>query len=76
MGRLGDIFRKTKNNSTSGVSNRNFSLLADPSMRLAMPVGSVVVTSIKTSTGSDTLKALSTVMLKGEIQNEDGNPDG
>ena len=71
-GTIGDIFRKTKNNSTSGVSNRNFSLLADPSMRLAMPVGSVVVTSIKTSTGSDTLKALSTVMLKGEIQNEDG----
>jgi hypothetical protein len=71
-GTLGEIFRNTKNNSTSGVSNRNFSLLADPSMLLAMPTESVVVTGIKTSSGSDTLKALSTVTLTGEIQNESG----
>jgi hypothetical protein len=41
-------------------------------MTLAMPSESVVVTSIKTSTGSDTLKALSTVRLAGEIQDESG----
>ncbi len=50
-GTLGEIFRNTKNNSTSGVSNRNFSLLADPSMLLAIPTESVVVTSIKTIHG-------------------------
>jgi hypothetical protein len=71
-GTLGEIFLNTKNNSMSGVANRNFSLLADPSMRLAMPSESVVVTSIQTTTGSDTLKALSTVTMKGEIQNESG----
>jgi hypothetical protein len=56
----------------SGVANRNFSLLADPSMSLAMPTESVVVTEIKTFTGSDTLKALSTVTIKGEIIDESG----
>ncbi len=71
-GSVGEIFRNTKNNSTSGVANRNFSLLADPSMMLAMPSETIVVTHIKTTTGSDTLKALSTVVLKGEIHNESG----
>jgi hypothetical protein len=69
---LGEIFQDTKNNSTSGVANRNFSLLGDPSMTLAMPMESVKVTSIKTSSGSDTLKALSTVVITGEVQNESG----
>jgi hypothetical protein len=64
---LGSVFRRTKNNSTSGVANRNFSLLADPSMTLALPSNVVQLTSIKTGTGSDTLKALSTVIAKGEI---------
>lgn len=71
-GTLGEVFRNTKNNSMSGVANRNFSLLADPSMTLAMPSESIAVTSMTTATGSDTLKALSTVTLKGEIQNESG----
>ncbi|MDH4088887.1 MAG: type IX secretion system sortase PorU [Cyclobacteriaceae bacterium] len=69
---LGEIFRRTKNNSMSGVSNRNFSLLADPSMRLALPSDSITISELKTATGSDTLKALSTVIVKGEIQDETG----
>jgi hypothetical protein len=64
---LGEVFRNTKNNSTSGVANRNFSLLADPSMTLAMPDESIVITYVKTAEGADTLKALSTVIIKGEI---------
>ncbi len=36
---IGEVFRSTKNNSMSGVANRNFSLLADPSMTLALPSG-------------------------------------
>jgi hypothetical protein len=67
---IGEVFRQTKNNSTSGVSNRNFSLLADPSMTLALPVQTAVITSIQTASGSDTLKALSTVHVTGEIQND------
>jgi hypothetical protein len=68
----GEIFRRTKNNSTSGVSNRNFSLLADPSLTLALPTNNVVVTELKTISGSDTLKALSRVKVKGEVQGEMG----
>lgn len=64
---IGEVFRETKNNSTSGVANRNFSLIGDPSMFLAMPAYTVHVTSIQTASGSDTLKALSTVTAKGEI---------
>ena len=65
---LGAVFRETKNNSTSGVGNRNFSLLGDPSLTLAMPLEHVVATSVTTASGSDTLKALSTVTIRGEIR--------
>lgn len=65
----GSVFRDTKNNSMSGVSNRNFSLLADPSM--LPPIGSqeVVVSSITNLTsGSPTLMALSKVRVTGEVR--------
>ncbi|MBS1680625.1 MAG: type IX secretion system sortase PorU [Bacteroidetes bacterium] len=67
--RLGTIVSETKNNSFSGVSNRNFSLLGDPSMKLALADNEIVPTQIVTASGSDTLKALSQVTIKGEIQN-------
>jgi len=65
---LGAIFRDTKNNSVSGVANRNFSLMGDPSMRLAFPENQIQINSVKTAFNSDTLKALSTVVIRGEIQ--------
>jgi hypothetical protein len=65
---IGDVFKLTKNNSMSGVSNRNFSLLGDPSMTLALPNNIVHISEIKTALGSDTLKALSKVIVKGEIR--------
>ncbi|MDH4058349.1 MAG: C25 family cysteine peptidase, partial [Cyclobacteriaceae bacterium] len=65
---LGTIFKETKNNSLNGVSNRNFSLLADPSMHLAIPNHEVVATKISTVDGSDILKALSKVQIEGEVQ--------
>ncbi len=67
---LGSVFKETKNNSVNGVSNRNFSLLGDPSMQLAIPNDEIIATKIKTITGSDTLKALSRIMIEGEIQSE------
>jgi len=66
---LGSIMRDTKNNSFSGTFNRNFSLLGDPSMKLAFGDNQAIATSIKTISGSDTLKAQSQVNIKGEIQN-------
>jgi len=73
---LGSIMRDTKNNSLSGVSNRNFSLLGDPSMNLALANNQVVVDQIKTRSGSDTLKAFSQVSIAGEIQNNGSKLSG
>ena len=70
---LGQVFRETKNGSFSGVSNRNFMLLADPSLTLAIPSNKIVVTSAKTIFGSDTLKALSTVEVDGEVRDVNDN---
>lgn len=67
---LGAVFRETKNNSVNGVSNRNFSLLGDPSMRLAIPNNEIIATRISTATGSDTLKALSRIIIEGEVRSQ------
>lgn len=68
---LGEIFRRTKNNSTSGVSNRNFSLLGDPSLHLAIPTYKVAVTDVKNQDGVDSVKALSTIAVRGEVLSPD-----
>ena len=65
---LGSIFRQTKNESSSGVANRNFSLLGDPSMHFDPPKEDAVVTIVQSSDGSDVLKALSKVTIAGEIR--------
>ena len=64
MPRLGDVMKTTKNNSVSGVLNRNFTLLGDPSLRLNYPDYQVVVAA------NDTLKAGKLVKLTGEIRQE------
>lgn len=69
---LGEIFRRTKNNSLSGVSNRNFSLIGDPELQLALPSRNIIVTEIETEAGSSTLKSLSKVIVKGEVRDENG----
>jgi hypothetical protein len=70
---LGEIFRRTKNSSISGVSNRNFSLIGDPMLHLAAPREKIVVTEVKTQSGSSTLKALSTVTIKGIVADDLGD---
>jgi hypothetical protein len=67
---LGELFRKTKNNSLNGVYNRNFSLLGDPSMRLALPeLGIRVEEFIRLDNQSkvDTLKGLDRVQLRADV---------
>ncbi len=77
---LGDIYRETKRDiatASPDVSNhRNFSLLGDPSQRLAMPRQTVKITAITDTLGSpiDTLKALSTVRITGFIDDGNGQP--
>lgn len=71
--RLGDIFKATKNNSLSGVRNRNFSLLGDPSMTLAYPRYEAVIFNARQGPDSSTLKALSKVELEGEVRDHKSN---
>ncbi|MCE7053312.1 type IX secretion system sortase PorU [Algoriphagus sp. AGSA1] len=69
---LGSIFRNTKNQSQNGVLNRNFSLLADPSMRLASAEFDINITSLKSPRNQvtlDTLSALQEVMYEAEVLN-------
>ncbi|MFN8417490.1 MAG: type IX secretion system sortase PorU [Cytophagaceae bacterium] len=68
---LGESFKRTKNGSTVGVYNRNYSLLADPAMSLAFPKETLVLTKINNNpigSVNDTLKALSKITLEGEIR--------
>lgn len=71
---MGSVFKDTKNSSISGVANRNFSLLADPSMYLAMAESQIVFDDVQTSTGSPELKALSKVTVSGHIERS-GQPE-
>ncbi|MRS61488.1 type IX secretion system sortase PorU [Larkinella terrae] len=69
--RLGELIRLTKNGSLSGNLNRNFTLLGDPSMQLAYPSAKAALTRINGKNigpKADTLQALETVRLEGEIQ--------
>ncbi|WP_169714442.1 type IX secretion system sortase PorU [Algoriphagus antarcticus] len=69
---LGTIFRNTKNKSQNGALNRNFSLLADPSMKLAAPEFQIEFTSFKnpkTKNPLDTLSALQEVEFEAEVKN-------
>jgi hypothetical protein len=67
---LGFVFKETKNKSTSGVANRNFSLLGDPSMNLALAENEIIFDEVKTTSGSTELKGLSHVVVKGHVENE------
>eukprot|EP00744_Colponema_vietnamica_P024135 GILI01035130.1.p1 GENE.GILI01035130.1~~GILI01035130.1.p1 ORF type:complete len:527 (-),score=-18.73 GILI01035130.1:212-1597(-) len=70
MPRLGDVMIYTKNNSFQGILNRNFSLLGDPSMKLAYPQYEAVVLKVngKETAKADTIKAQSKVTIEGEIR--------
>src|SRR5690606_32906594 len=67
---LGEIYRRTKNNSLNGPLNRNFSLLGDPSLRLAFPELTVRLEEIRETDQSDvrdTLYAMQPVWYRGRI---------
>ena len=72
--RLGDVLRKTKNESRDRLENRNFALLGDPFLRLRYPEYTAVVDEINgqdVTSASDTLSALEEVTLSGRILGED-----
>lgn len=71
---LGEVFRKTKNQSLEGTVNRNFSLLADPSMTLSYAKNEILLIADENAyQPGDTLKALDKVKMKGEVLGVDGH---
>ncbi len=73
--RLGDIIVYSKNNTGSGINKRNFTLLGDPSMRLAYPIHKVVTDSIdgiQVNFLEDTLSAFDWVTVSGHLETQDG----
>jgi hypothetical protein len=72
--RLGDIFKRTKNESIDGVINRNFSLLGDPSMAIAYPNLEARLKSINNSDPENYLiQGQSKVKLIGEVNDPSFN---
>ena len=74
--RLGDIMRNTKNKSIIQASsgNRNYGMLADPSMNLAYPELNAVVTAINGSTNlADTFNAYEPIIITGQINNSNNS---
>ena len=75
--RLGEILQFTKNQVVTDISNtRKFTLLGDPALTLNYPRYNVVTTELNNTPivqPHDTLKALSTVTIKGEVRDDNGN---
>ena len=73
--RLGDIIVYSKNNTGAGINKRNFTLLGDPSLRLAYPEHRVVTDSINgisVTESADTLSAFDWVRVSGHLETQDG----
>jgi len=71
--RLGDIFMEVKNLHSSQTNSRNFSLLGDPALQMAIPKFRIITTAIngKPISQIDTINALSKVTVEGYIANYD-----
>tara|TARA_B100001109_G_scaffold255665_2_gene259877 strand:+ start:2335 stop:6162 length:3828 start_codon:yes stop_codon:yes gene_type:complete len=73
--RVGDIFMETKNANAGSSNSRNFSLLGDPALKLAIPKYQVITTEVngRPLGQADTLKALSQTTISGYVADENGN---
>ncbi len=73
--RLGDVMQKAKAAANTGTNQLNFTLLADPAMRLANPNFQVKTISIDgkdVGTQTDTIRTLSVVTVKGYVADNSG----
>jgi len=74
--RLGDVMMLAANPLISGVNTRNFSLLGDPSLRLAYPEEQANVTHINNVVVNpvpDTIRALAKITVSGTVSDRQGN---
>jgi Peptidase family C25 len=65
---IGAVFKTTKNRGNLGVSNRNFSLLGDPSMTIWPGQREAVVTELKDNQGNTIINGLTEYNLKGQVR--------
>lgn len=73
--RMGDIMRLAKVNTINTTNKRNFSLLADPALKLSYPQNQVVTTSVNQQSATespDTIGALQTITIEGYIADYSG----
>lgn len=74
--RMGDVMRLAKTNIGSSINKRNFSLLADPALRLSFPKYRVITRTINgkdASTNREIIGALEEVTIEGYIADAFGN---
>jgi hypothetical protein len=72
---LGEILMNAKNNSTTGENGNKFTLIGDPSMRLAIPRYNINTTGINgrpPQLQADTIRALQKVTIEGTIIDDNG----
>jgi len=73
--RMGDIIRLAKKGVSEGTNKRNFSLLADPALRLSYPGYRVITSTINqrdANATTDTVKALNQITIEGYIADYNG----
>jgi len=73
--RLGDVMKNAKNLTIGDTNKFNFSLLADPALRLSFPkynVRTKTINDIDIETGDVTIGALDKVTIKGEVVDPNG----
>jgi hypothetical protein len=73
---FGEIMRLSKNQANSSSNKRSFNLIGDPALRLALPQYRIVTDSINSFSPeiyTDTLSALSRVVIKGHVEDFNGN---
>lgn len=72
---LGEIMKRTKNDRAGDANRLSFTLLADPALRLPIPSNKITISEVSSNsnTVADTIQALSTVTIKGQISDQNSN---
>lgn len=76
--RIGDVFKDTKVMNNGGLNDRNFTLLGDPALKLALPSKKLnpqinAVVNVEENISTDTLKSLMRIKILGEVVDSLGN---
>ncbi len=73
---FGEIIRRSKNGVNGSNNKRSFTLIGDPALQIAIPRMKIItdsVNGISPNLTVDTIMALSTVTIKGHVEDFNGN---